>query len=510
MKIITKNGFKFITGMFWQIPDDGKKAINFSRLTKDTRHNMYCRVDHINPTWGFCHQEDLCGFKQVASLGKFIVNASKLSKDYTNSIICYQFKSTADVGEDGKPLQESLYGYIVLLNGTICPDEGEYVSEFSMVKESILGKAKRHEIETLYLPSEVARQFFSIFERLNDAYHNDELLLYWLNHLTQQEQQQIQQVVAENFPKDSAYTKLVPNQSTLQPALMELAESNFLQADDLEMIRRFIKEEEFIRVLKLNKEQDLKYLIPNIYVLSLTSDDIYWNNPKFKLNFNKSLVKSIKSHTMKKYRVLLGVLLVAGVICGYHLYLNTIKNNMQKITKVVPTITAASLIKPSALILSCLKNNDRFFSELGMWDFTHLKCNPLKVTLNFTALGTPTISEFNQLIGNSRGTSVVGKDGVYSYATRLDITKLAKNTSARGLRDNIINKLQQDSIRYGITVNLPPNYLDNLHAKFVINSKLSPLFLLNHGVLDHVILNSVEMKYDSHSGFYNWVLQGEI
>lgn len=43
-KIVTKNGYKFVSGMFWQIPDEGKRALNLSKLTKDTKHNMFCQI----------------------------------------------------------------------------------------------------------------------------------------------------------------------------------------------------------------------------------------------------------------------------------------------------------------------------------------------------------------------------------------------------------------------------------------------------------------------------------
>ena len=96
---------------------------------------------------------------------------------------------------DGKPLKSALYGYIVLLNGTICPDDGEYVSEFAAIRESIILKAKRHEIETLYLPLEVASQLFSIFEILNDAYTNDELLKSVIRNLSPNQRQDLKELI---------------------------------------------------------------------------------------------------------------------------------------------------------------------------------------------------------------------------------------------------------------------------------------------------------------------------
>src|SRR5579863_6146339 len=207
MKLVTKNNYKFATGMFWQIPDEGKKKINLSKLVKDTKHSMFCNISIINPTWGFCNKDEMLAEKKVASLGKFIIEASKLSASYANSIICFKFKSVGELDDDGKELYSDLYGYIVLLNGTICPDEGEYVSNFAMVRESIIQKAKKYEIETLYLPFEVALEFFSIFEVLFDARHQDELLIRIVQSTNGM--QCLHDFIAQEFPVNKEYIKLV-------------------------------------------------------------------------------------------------------------------------------------------------------------------------------------------------------------------------------------------------------------------------------------------------------------
>lgn len=181
MKIIVKKGYYFLTGMFWQIPDDGKRTPNFTKIIKDIKLDYYCSIKKIAPTWGFCSKDDLKGHRKVASLGKYIVECSNLSLNYSDSIICYKFKSYGEE-EDGQSLDSDLYGYIVLLNGTICPDDGEYVSTFDAIRESILQISKKHAIETLYLPLDVSEKFFSIFERLSDSSYNDNLLWVILKH----------------------------------------------------------------------------------------------------------------------------------------------------------------------------------------------------------------------------------------------------------------------------------------------------------------------------------------
>src|SRR6185437_13556009 len=263
MKLVTKNNYKFATGMFWQIPDDGKRKINLSKLVKDTKQNMFCIIRTINPTWGFCYKDEMQGEKKVASLGKFIIEASKLSASYANSIICFKFKSVGELDDDGRALDSDLYGYIVLLNGTICPDEGEYVSNFEMVRESIIQKAKKHEIETLYLPFEVALELFSIFEVLSDARHQDELLIKIIQNFGVM--QGLHDFILQELPANKSYLEITSNPLTI----------------DLTTLYQLIEEPVFEQKLKIIKDQNLKYLIQNIFTLAHTSDEIYWQNPGF-------------------------------------------------------------------------------------------------------------------------------------------------------------------------------------------------------------------------------------
>src|SRR6185437_3234796 len=149
----------------------------------------------INPTWGFCYKDEMQGEKKVASLGKFIIEASKLSASYANSIICFKFKSVGELDDDGRALDSDLYGYIVLLNGTICPDEGEYVSNFEMVRESIIQKAKKHE-----------------FEVLSDARHQDELLIKIIQNFGVM--QGLHDFILQELPANKSYLEITSNPLT--------------------------------------------------------------------------------------------------------------------------------------------------------------------------------------------------------------------------------------------------------------------------------------------------------
>jgi hypothetical protein len=72
--------------------------------------------------------------------------------------------------------------------------------------------------------------------------------------------------------------------------------------------------------------------------------------------------------------------------------------------------------------------------------------------------------------------------------------------------DQIINNLQQAAINYKLNL----SSFDNKSNKFTITSQLSPIFLLDHGILNNVKLSEINMTFDKSSGFYHWVIKGEF
>lgn len=497
MKLVTKNGYRFATGMFWQIPNEGKRSINLSKLVKDTKHNMFCQIKTINPTWGFCHKEEMQGEKKVASLGKFIVETSKLSASYANSIICYKFKSTGELDDDGKKLDNDLYGYIVLLNGTICPDEGEYVSTFEMVFESIIQQAKKHEIETLYLPVDVAGRFFNIYEVLSDALNNDDLIAKIISNLNISQKHDLKNFLEQNFPDDNQYLQLINNPLDVNT--------------NIELLKRLSEEEAFKQKLKASREQNLKYLIPNIFTLALSSDEIYWQEPQLKIQYRKSLIQSIQGKINYKYKVCILVVLI--YLMGYMGYKIVNKeSSLVHPNQPAPVIPKPVAIEPIALINACLVSNDRFFKDLGTWTFTSLKCNSLGAILTFTSDIDTTLSHFENLIGkNDKTIKLNNRVGIYTLNYKISPAPKTNTIS----KEQILEQLQQASIRYGFKLSLTSSKLNSKTAlkssnKFSIASKQSPVFLFNHGVLNNIKLSDISMSFEKSSGFYSWVLQGEF
>lgn len=428
------------------------------------------------------------GEKKVASLGKFIIDSSKLSANYANSIICYKFKNAGEIDNDGKVLAQDLYGYIVLLNGTICPDEGEYVAEFAAVRESIVQKATRHEIEALYLPSDVAAKFFSIFEILVEAYPNEDLLIHLMQNLSSAQQDALAKLITDEF-KESIYISLIH---------LVFARSS------ISLLRKLILEPAFEHKHRSLKERELKFIINNTYTLNFTSDDVYWNNPKFKINYKQALIKSISRNSNQKFK--LALLLPLILFTAYFSYSTFFAQGQiaePAIVQVAPPTPQA--VNPQLLIEKCLAANDKFFKDLGIWTLMTLKCNSLGASLTFNSEREMTLAEFTHLVNDSRNITQNGKSAIYLQKYQiLNKSLITKNDASA---DQITSQLQQLAINYNFTLALDAP-IDRIH-KFSISSLLSPVFLLKHGLLDNVLLRQISMSFNQNDGFYTWTLEGE-
>ena len=118
-----------------------------------------------------------------------------------------------------------------------------------------------------------------------------------------------------------------------------------------------------------------------------------------------------------------------------------------------------------------------------------------------------TLNTFSQMIGESTGVSLQVKNGVYmrlfnvvSATPQMQVSKLTKA--------QIITNLQQSAIRYQFKLAIPTSPVGAMVTKYYITSKLSPVFLLNHGALEGVAISDISMAFDKNSSVYSWTIQG--
>ncbi len=484
MKVLNKSGYAFASGMFWQIADEGKRAPNLAKLAKDTNNDMYCYIKSYRPTWGFCKHSELNGFKKVASLGKYIISASGLLGKPNNIIIVYKFKSVNELDEFEGSLNEDLYGYIILLNGTICPDEGDYVSNFESVYESIIQKANRYEIEYLYLTLDVAIRFFSIYELIMDNINKPDILMTLMNNVAYTELYEL--IVSY---KQTHYLSLFEEYS--HEVLIKLTKEQFFEAE-----------------YKKHKNLGLRFIIDNIYTLNFTSDEAYWHKDILHKYYKQSLLKSLKrqnAHPIKL--IIMGVLFV---ILFYLIYITFIKTDEDAIAFVVsnkPEIPRVTAVNPLSLIKQCVIKNDRYFLDLEYLVLKSLKCDSLSTELTFETNTNLTFNDFAYLIGESNGITFNNQLGYYKVKYWIKNKNIINQQPIS--HGQILTNLEAAATQYSFILQLQ-NGINRKVQEFTISSYQSPLFLLKHHILDDVLIRQIQMNLNQSNGLYNWTINGEF
>lgn len=531
MKLLEKNGLNYLTGMFWQIPDEGKRSLNISKLIKETKMSFSCKTRKIKPTFGFCSKADIGDRKKkVASLAQYIVECSNVSASTPDSIICFKFKDVGELDESKKPLEQALYGYVVFMNGTICPDDGEYVSDITMLRISILKKLKKHDIKILHLPFDVVTELLNIYEQLSVSFEDDETLLSLIFNSSFKNIEPLVELIKSDPLLEQKFDSLFKSRARVRFQITEdyfdeknLEEHNSVgglidntqdyqkyipytqytgKSEEVMTIRRLIKEPKFIQEMTNTRQtrDDLTIIAEQIYAFPINSDEIYWNNPKLKSNYAKSLIKPLNSVKSKIIRngILVSALVGAGITANYLMSKPEIVDDdtVEEAKPIVPTS-----VNPEQLIKACVLGNDKYFAPSDFVLQT-IKCNSMGSTLTFNAPDNTTLSEFIAFAGGNKSALLNGKVGTITkqFLIQPGLTKLVA-------RDVVISQLQNAALNYSMTISLPT---DATTKSFTINSKLSPVFLFNHGILRNVKLSDISMALDPTTSSYNWIIQGEI
>lgn len=506
MKILTKSGFNFAVGMFWQIPDYARKTVNLSKVLKDTGNDMYCQISNLNATAGFCSKGSLHGSNNVASLGKFIIEAAKLTAAYSASIICYKFKHVGELDEDGNFLKDDLFGYLVLLNGTICPIDGEYVGEFDLVRNSIIEQAKLYPIDTLYLPIDVAARFLNIFERLEYAYHTDEpdeLLSAIMQNASIQQLESL--LLLSKDGEENTFNELI-NYIERRIAKNDV----FALELDLSLLKKLINSEIFRAKIRDNVQTDnnIRYLVASILQVPLSSDEIFWHS-KLKQIHAKCLLHSIISTKKRLYKILIGLsVLAVFAYSGYEYFFDSMVIINKKAIPAKAHLQP-QLLPSNQLIDLCFENGrDRLFKDTGNWNLSAMKCNSLGVEYQFKAVSGGTLNDLVLMIGTTTGVNVVGVNGKYTQKFSISHVLQPRLYVANIL---VTNVLEQGASDYQYKLKILPEKSVNTKAamtKFSITADVSPVFLFRHGVLENVRLEEILMKLNNNTGTYTWTIQG--
>lgn len=179
MRLFEKNGYLFITeGYFLSTLSSNKLLTPKQRIAminqyfQDTvggenigiqLYDTYAVIKTMRETYSYVKSSELAETlkkagvdkkltaRGVGSLGMYIVEVTELDASISNCIICFTVSS-----------QEC--GYVLIKDGTIYPDAGEYISDKTSVKESIISLIRKHNrgtnierhIQAIYAPSELS------------------------------------------------------------------------------------------------------------------------------------------------------------------------------------------------------------------------------------------------------------------------------------------------------------------------------------------------------------------
>lgn len=161
MKHYRKNGLDFVTDLVWQKQSENNK-ISLKLFREDCKFDFYCKSSSLN-SYGFGRLiRDSKGIpifktKNLLSLGAYITESVETDKNI-NLFICFCFDNNKDADVD------PTYGYVFLYQGSILPEDGEYIGSLDEVKARIKSLSKLYKARAAFIPDDVPFHNDSPFE----------------------------------------------------------------------------------------------------------------------------------------------------------------------------------------------------------------------------------------------------------------------------------------------------------------------------------------------------------
>jgi hypothetical protein len=153
MKHYQRDGIDFVTDLVWQSKLPSEK-FNLKLYRKDCAFDFYCKTNKLGHTYGFGRypRDDdnkiAVKLKKPVSLGLFIIESVDIgdADSNVNLFICFCFDNSTN---------NQTYGYVFIYNGTILPEDGEYVGSLDEVKAKIKQLSKQYNAEVAFIPDDV-------------------------------------------------------------------------------------------------------------------------------------------------------------------------------------------------------------------------------------------------------------------------------------------------------------------------------------------------------------------
>lgn len=152
MKHYERDGIDFITDLVWQQPVPNEK-FSLKTYRDDCSFDFYCKTTKLGSTYGFGrYPKDgdgnlLLKLKNPLSLALYIIESVDIEAEKgVNIFVCFCFDDNH---------QSPSYGYIFLYNGSILPEDGEFIGSIEEVKARIKNLAKTYNAKAAFVPDDV-------------------------------------------------------------------------------------------------------------------------------------------------------------------------------------------------------------------------------------------------------------------------------------------------------------------------------------------------------------------
>lgn len=144
MIILSRNGVNYASGLVYQYEKEAKKKLDLNYYLKQTAFKYYLPIKSLGQLHAFGEALENYPAKVPLPicLTGLILSMFNIDENTDNQILCFKF-------------DEALYAYLVYINSTILPDDGEFIGSEKEVMSKIEILSKRFKIHKLVITDDV-------------------------------------------------------------------------------------------------------------------------------------------------------------------------------------------------------------------------------------------------------------------------------------------------------------------------------------------------------------------
>lgn len=238
------------------------------------------------------------------------------------------------------------------------------------------------------------------------------------------------------------------------------------------------------------------------------SEAMFWNKKQLRrFNKVKLINPKVKAKTYNKLAIASVILISIGAFLYYEFF-------MEEPQAPPPPPPHSGLMKGSELIKKCFGDTDNLFTldqAKGQynWYLKEFKCGAKGLTTTFATTDTITLPQEaledlkKQL--QEKNIAYDNRSNTFILANKFPIND---NYKFRGNALEFLKNLNVNTLDLGLKTTF--GQITNNQNSFQIDSSLSPVYLLNSGILENAPLISIEGTFDVQTGMYKWKINGKV